>query len=155
MTTKTTTRATIGQFMTHVPATVDEALTLADARDRMYANNLRHLPVTREGHGLVGLLSRRDIMVAIAVGGAPDKLLVSQAMLPNPFTCGPDSQLDEVAQEMEAHHYDCTIIVDDTRPIGVFTTTDALHALRQMLAGAPPEREMRPTQMQSPHTRLG
>ncbi len=61
---------TISDFMTPVVCCADVELTLADARDRMSANKIRHLLITR-GPVVVGVLSQRDIDVAEASGSAP------------------------------------------------------------------------------------
>jgi acetoin utilization protein AcuB len=137
---------TIGDFMTPVPATVHEGLSLADAQDRMYADNLRHLPVVGDAGTLMGVISLRDIMVATATSGRETKdIKVSEAMSASPFSCGRHAKLDAVAKEMEAHRYGSAVVVDDAKPVGVFTTTDALWALRQIVAGKPLEREVKPT----------
>ena len=132
--------------MTRAPATVQNSLTLADAQDRMYANNLRHLPVTSESGSLVGMISQRDIAVAAALSGKDlVDLVVGSAMSHSPFTCGPAAHLDAVAKEMEGHRYGCAVVVEEGRAVGIFTTTDALWALRQFISGKPVDREVKPT----------
>ena len=121
--------------MTLTPCTADEGLSLTDAQDRMNANNIRHLLVTRNDH-LVGVLSSRDITFALSLPGIkPEKLTVFHAMTTAPFTCGPRASLAEVCREMEAHRYGCAVIVDDGLVIGIFTTTDALRAVRSLITG--------------------
>jgi len=120
--------------MTTCPHTIDAALRLGQARERMFQLDVRHLPVVRDDR-LVGILSDRDIAVAEAVrakGGGMDELLVEDAMTPHPFTCSADAHLHAVAKEMAACKYGCAIVLDTAHPthvIGVFTTTDALCAL--------------------------
>lgn len=117
--------------MTPAPETIAADLTLAQARERMFQIQARHLPVVQDGE-LVGILSDRDIALVEAVEGDLGRLLVRQAMTQVPFTCGPDAHLHAVAAEMAAHKYGSAVIVDRTHPghvVGVFTTTDALRAL--------------------------
>lgn len=136
---------TVGAFMTPTPCTADEGLSLVDAQDRMSANNIRHLLVTRNDH-LVGVLSSRDITFALSLPGIkPEKLTVFHAMTAAPFTCGPKASLAEVCREMEAHRYGCAVIVDDGLVIGIFTTTDALRAVRALATGEPVEPMVKPT----------
>jgi acetoin utilization protein AcuB len=136
---------TVGAFMTPTPCTADEGLSLVDAQDRMNANNIRHLLVTRNDH-LVGVLSSRDITFALSLPGVkPEKLTVFHAMTTAPFTCGPNAELAAVCQEMEAHRYGCAVIVDDGLVIGIFTTTDALRAVRALVTGEPVEPMVKPT----------
>jgi CBS domain-containing protein len=125
----------IRHFMTVAPETIQADLTLAQARDRMYALGARHLPVV-ENSVLVGILSDRDIAVADALSGL-DRCSVRQAMTAVPFTCGPDAHLHAVAAEMAEHKYGTAIVVDREHPghiVGLFTTTDALRALAQLIA---------------------
>ena len=130
---------TIRHFMTSAPETVGADLTLAQARDRMFQLNARHLPVL-EGGELVGILSYRDIALVDAVFGDLGRLQVRQAMTAQPFTCGPEAHVHAVAAEMAAHKYGTAIVVDRDHPgqvVGLFTTTDALHALARLTAHTP------------------
>ncbi|TPV93627.1 MAG: CBS domain-containing protein [Myxococcales bacterium FL481] len=138
MTTETHARkdTPIGSIMTEDPLTVSHALKLSDAQDRMYANNVRHLVVTGEDGSLVGILSTRDAGLAASVG-QPDALTVGEAMVRNPYACARDTPLLAVAEEMEAHRYGAVVVTDGAKPVGIFTTTDAMHALRESLVGEP------------------
>ncbi len=139
------TETTVAQFMTTNPATADEELRLADAQERMFLNNIRHLVVHRAGR-VTGLLSTRDSQLALGIRGAdPKDLTVADAMSREPFTCGPDTPISAVALEMEAHRYGCAIVIEGNELLGVFTTTDALRALRQYATGKPAEPAVKPT----------
>jgi acetoin utilization protein AcuB len=136
---------TVGDFMTFTPCTADEGLGILDAQDRMNANNIRHLLVTRNDH-LVGVVSSRDVTFALSLPEVkPEKLTVFQAMTTAPFTCGPRASLAEVCKEMEAHRYGCAVIVEDGLVTGIFTTTDALRAVRALATGEKAEPMVRPT----------
>ena len=130
---------TIRHFMTSAPETIGADLTLAQARDRMYQLNARHLPVV-DGGELVGILSDRDIALVDAVFGDLGRLQVRQAMTAQPFTCGPEAHVHAVAAEMAAHKYGTAIVVDRDHPgqvVGLFTTPDALHALARLTDHTP------------------
>ncbi len=131
--------------MTLDPCGIDEDLTLADAADRMLANNIRHLLVLREGH-LIGLLDASDLALANAVtGDRIDEISVSSATR-GVFRCPPDMPVVDVVCTMERNHYGCAAIVDDlNRVVGIFTTTDALQALRRVIAGHAVEPQVAPT----------
>lgn len=125
----------IREFMTPTPQCIEAGLTLAQARERMFQLGARHLPVLHDG-ALVGIVSERDIDLYEAAmhttDAAEDRITVAQAMSPAPFTCGPDAHLHAVAAEMAANRYGSVVIVDPDHPaqvVGVFTSTDALHAL--------------------------
>lgn len=125
---------TIRDFMTAAPETIAADLTLAQARERMFQLQARHLPVV-ENDALVGILSDRDIALVEAVFGDLSRTPVRQAMTPQPFTCGPAAHLHAVAAEMAANKYGSAIVVDRDHPgrvLGLFTTTDALRALAEL-----------------------
>ena len=126
----------VRQYMSALPETIEEGLMLSDAKDRMFALGVRHLPVLRGGK-LVGILSQRDIAMAEALASVSfASIPVAQVMTPMPFTCGPNAHVEAVAREMAAHHYGSAVVVDPEHPtqvVGVFTTTDALRALADLV----------------------
>jgi acetoin utilization protein AcuB len=141
----TANQPTVAQFMTSTPASVDEGFLLVDAYDRMYANNIRHL-VVHAGGSVSGVLSTRDVAHALCGRRrAIDKLVVADAMHRDPYVCSPTTPIGEAARQMESHKYGCAIVTDGEELVGVFTTTDALRALRQLATGAPAERAVEPT----------
>lgn len=137
----------VAQFMTSEPATADVGLLLADAEQRMTMDNIRHLVVVRDGH-VVGMLSSRDIAVLLALPGVDAKgLKIGDAMTEHPFVVEMRTPIAEVAHEMERHRWGAAIVVDGDELVGVFTTTDALRALRALATGEPAEPAMRPTHL--------
>ncbi|MCB9565873.1 MAG: CBS domain-containing protein [Myxococcales bacterium] len=121
--------------MTPVPETIEAELTLAQARERMFQDGIRHLPVVQNG-SLVGILSQRDVAILEALPECDmGTCTVAQAMHAQPFTCGPNALVRAVAEEMAAHKYGTAIVVEREHParvIGVFTTIDALRALAKL-----------------------
>jgi acetoin utilization protein AcuB len=126
----------VRHYMTPMPETIDEDTSLSDAKDRMFALGVHHLPVLHEGN-LTGILSHRDIAVAESLTTmSATKIPVRQVMTAVVFSCGPNAHVEAVAREMAAHHYGSAIVVDPDHPtkiVGVFTTTDALRALADII----------------------
>ena len=130
----------VRKYMSAMPETIDEELSLQDAKERMYRLGARHLPVLHEGK-LIGILSQRDVATAESLLSIdPREVSVRSVMTEVPFSCGPDAHVEAVAREMAAHHYGSAVVVDPDHPskvVGVFTTTDALRALAEIIeAGA-------------------
>jgi acetoin utilization protein AcuB len=141
------TEPTVAEYMTKIPASADHGLLLADAEERMNIDNIRHLVVLGDGN-IVGVLSNRDISVALAVPGVDrKKLTVRDAMSEQPYMCPQDTPISEVARVMEAHRWGCAVVVDGDEAVGVFTTTDALRALRALATGKPAEPAVKPTHL--------
>ena len=123
----------VREFMTAAPLCIEPESSLPRARRRMAELHAHHLPVTRGGE-LVGIVSVHDLdELEIAAGQRiAAHCTVADAMKERPFTCGPDAHLHAVAAEMAVQQVDSAVIVDPAHPghvLGVFTTTDALHAL--------------------------
>lgn len=139
-----TNEPTIGDFMTPRPCTISESLSLADAMDRMLANNIRHLVVVR-GRKAIGALSAADLSLANAIREERlREIPVSQATR-GMFRCAPRTELADVVRTMEAEHFDCVVVADDDFVVGIFTTTDALRALRELALGQPAVAQTTPT----------
>ena len=62
------TTATVGEYMTPDPDSLEPDVEVADAADWMLASGYRHLPVAESGK-LLGMVSMKDVMWAIT-GGA-------------------------------------------------------------------------------------
>jgi CBS domain-containing protein len=126
----------VRQYMTPMPETIDEHASLSDAQDQMHALGVHHLPVLHEGN-LTGILSQRDIAVAQSLTNTSSaKIPVRVVMTPVVFSCGPNAHVEAVAREMAAHHYGSVVVVDPDHPtqiVGVFTTTDALRGLADII----------------------
>jgi acetoin utilization protein AcuB len=150
----------VSDYMTECPVTVQTGLRLSDALDRMYSDNIRHLPVVNDSGKLVGMLSTRDIAAVAAMRSVdPDRVTVESAMATVPFTCADHSPLLAVVERMEASRFGSAVVTRDEKPVGIFTTTDALRALRSQLLGEPVE-PLRPAEVaegegsHKPHVRV-
>ena len=123
--------------MTPAPATVDADLLAIDALDRMYIDEVRHLPVVDDTGALVGVLSSRDFAQLVSDELTVDhsKVSVADVMSKNPYSCDVSTPLSEVALNMEARRLGSSLVTEDGALVGIFTTMDALQALRSTLAG--------------------
>lgn len=124
---------TIGDVMTETPRTIGVDQTLATAHEMMRTHGLRHLPVLRAGK-LVGVLSQRDLYfleTLAKVNATVDT--VADAMSPDVYTVGPEEKLGAVVEAMAEHRYGSAVVVDRAHVVGIFTATDALQILADML----------------------
>ena len=119
----------IRQVMTPAPHTIGSDQKLSLAHKIMREHGLRHLPVLRGGK-LVGVLSERDLFFLETIAGVDvDIDSVSDAMTSDVYTAHPDDQLSDVARRMYIHKYGCTVVIERGRLLGIFTATDALRHL--------------------------
>ena len=123
----------IRDLMTRSVHTIGASLTLADAARLMKKHKIRHLPVLDNG-SLVGLVSDRDVQVISSLSELdPTCILVEDAMSQAPWTVGPETPLVEVAQHMAETKVGSAVVMEHDKVVGVFTTTDGMRALAEML----------------------
>jgi len=124
---------TVQKYMTAMPLTVRPDLSLAAADKLMHEHNIRHLPVL-SGGSLVGLVSIRDIhLIETLKDVDPNNVRVEDAMSQEVYVISPESQLDEVVEEMAAKKYGSAIVEQNGKVVGIFTVIDALLALSELL----------------------
>lgn len=96
--------------MTRAPATIPPAATLDEARYRLRAMGVRHLPVVAPAEGLVGIISVRDLVAPKATrwdAAAPvdgTHRIVASVMSTSVVVVTPETPLREIARLMVEHH---------------------------------------------------
>ena len=130
----------VSEFMTPAPHCIGVDQTLELAAERMAELHVRHMPV-RDGGQLVGVLSDRDIaLIRAVVADRVGHMTVEEAMTAVPYCVLPDTPVAEVARHMATRKLGCALVVDKNERIeGVFTTTDALELLANVLDDSMPE----------------
>ena len=133
----------VRDVMTPDPVTVRPDDTLYTAAARMAARNCRRLPVL-DGEGrLIGILTDRDLRLAV---NSPlilrerwqDEMLlqhtgVDACMTPDPITVAPDAPLEEAVALMLRHKISGLPVLEGGRLVGIVTVTDLLRALQSLL----------------------
>jgi acetoin utilization protein AcuB len=130
------TRVPVEEFTTPDPIAANENMTIDDLRHLMEKHGIRHLPVVR-GDTVVGVISDRDVRLVSGLTFA-EKLQVRAAdiMATDPLTVSATAPLDEVAYAMSEKKVGSVIVNDeDGRLLGIFTATDALNALIEIVRG--------------------
>jgi acetoin utilization protein AcuB len=123
----------IQKYMTTTPHSIGRDQTLAKAQGLMSEHRIRHLPVLADGQ-LVGILSDRDLRLALSLKGVnAESTQVGEIANEEAFLVKPDSKLDEVVQMMAEKKIGSVLVVDHHRLVGIFTTTDAMVALGELL----------------------
>jgi len=122
------------QIMTPAPHCIGKDEPLHVAHELLQKYRLRHVPVVERSGKLVGVLSERDLaelerMVALD----PDDETVEDGMTRDVYCTTPDSLAKDVLRDMARHRYGSTVIVDQGKVVGIFTTTDAVDLLAQIL----------------------
>ena len=125
----------ISTFMTRETKSVAPQTSVAKAYALMREHRIRHLPVVSGGK-VIGILSHRDLLKLEARANVDRSLdPVSDAMTPDPYLVPPTEPLVSVVSTMALRKLGSAVVVDGGRPIGIFTTTDALRAFASLLRG--------------------
>lgn len=127
--------------MTAYPIIANSNMSINEAADIMEREKIRHIPVVEKGK-VIGILSDRDLKQPALLSDSM-QLLVSDVMTPNPYCAKIGTPLWEVVREMAEKKYGSAIVLDlRGRVIGIFTTTDGMRILAEMLedAGTPTSR---------------
>jgi predicted transcriptional regulator len=114
----------VGDLMTTSPASVSPSASVAELRELMQREEIRHLLVC-DGTKLVGVVSDRDLRGAQA-------RTVKQIMSVHPVTIPTISPIVPAVTLMLERYISCLPVMDDDRVVGIFTTTDAAMALQCM-----------------------
>lgn len=102
--------------------------TLAQAARQMTDEEHGALPVTLHGR-LIGIITERDILRAIAEGRSPKEAKVSELMTPNPDSLEPDVDVTDAADWMLAAGYRHLPVVSDGQVLGMVSMKDIMWAL--------------------------
>jgi acetoin utilization protein AcuB len=125
----------VRQYMTPTPFTIGPTQSLTVARHLMLEHDVRHLPVL-EGGRLAGVLSERDLLLVESMPSVnPTVVRVEEAMAQDVFAVRPDEPVADVANTMIDRKIGSAVVMEDEKVVGVFTTIDALQALRALLRG--------------------
>ena len=126
----------VEDLMTRSPLTVEASRSLADAKRLMKRWGVRHLPVMDDG-ALVGLISDRDVKLIEAHSStrAAD-IALAGAMSRAPWTVAPSTPLEVAVRHMARHKLGSSVVVENEKVVGIFTSNDGLRALAEVLAHA-------------------
>ena len=119
----------------HYVETIAPLSTLADAIHKLALNRIGAVLVTDVDGAILGILSERDIVRALARG--PDVLAehVLAHMTARVVTCGPNTGLTEVMDEMTRGRFRHMPVVDQGKLIGIISIGDVVkHRLAEIEA---------------------
>lgn len=122
----------IDEHMTEYPSFASRKTPVKEAAEFMEQMGFRHLPVL-EGVEVVGIVSQRDLRQAVLFS-KEIKLTLEDVMTREPYVVTTEARLATVVNEMADRKIGSAIVLDpDRRVAGIFTTTDAMKILGQVL----------------------
>ena len=123
----------VEEFTTPCPKVVSLDTELSELERLMKDEGFRHIPVKDNGN-LVGIISERDIFFAYR-SEERDQLLAKDIMHKDPYLVDSSTKLSEVAFDMSRNKYGSALVKTPDGELGIFTSTDALNALVEVLRG--------------------
>lgn len=105
---------------------------LNDVIQLMEESDIRHLPVVLENK-IEGIISERDVLTGIRKQSS-ELLYAKDIMTKNPYTVSPNTPMEEVAFYLSKNKIGSAVVCNaEDDYIGIFTNTDALNALVEVL----------------------
>lgn len=125
---------TIEEYTSSDPITVGPATKIEEVIVLLHKHGFRHLPVVENGRP-VGIISDRDILVARPMG-VSGVLLAREVMTKDPYSVRIDARMEDVVLALSKRKFGSALVLDrEGKLYGIFTATDALNALIEILRG--------------------
>ena len=122
----------VGTYMIKGPFVGEPESTPQEALELMVECGVRHLPIVENGK-LVGLVSERDLKSVVSLPQA-NKLTLRDVMKRDVYIARRTTPLREIVRQMQEDKLGSTVVVNDTEEVvGIFTVTDALGILADLL----------------------
>ena len=138
----------VQDFMTRQLVVAREDDKAGPALQRMREEGLRRMPVVDAEGTLVGIVSDRRLLQALAVPvrrgefrrevAAPPPLTVGHIMNREILTTTPDTPLEEAAAVMAMQRVGSLVVMDASGPVGIITETDMFRVFLRLLVGDTP-----------------
>lgn len=125
----------VEEFTTPDPVSIEQTLELDAVLKLMNTEGIRHLPVLCDGQ-LAGIISDRDVRLFAGMPEAERKgLTAADIMTEDVLSIEASTPLDEAALLMSANKVSSLIVLEEGEFLGIFTATDALNALVEVMRG--------------------
>lgn len=124
----------VEEFTTPCVHVLSPENTVQQAGQIMSKNRIRHLPVLDSNKKLLGIVSERDLYSSYKLN-SDGKALVQTIMKKKPYCVPSQTKIYEVALNMSENKYGSAIVLYEDDSLGIFTSTDALNALIEVVRG--------------------
>jgi CBS domain-containing protein len=111
--------ATVADLMVRDVLTVEPSDTIGEAAEKMNAANVGAVVVMEDMVRIIGIVTERDLLRAVAARARAAEARVRQWMTPNPVTIEPDLTIEEAARIMFDNNFRHLPVVKDGRALGI------------------------------------
>ncbi|WP_300159040.1 CBS domain-containing protein [Solidesulfovibrio sp.] len=104
---------------------VSRDMTVQEAVRIMLDRRERHLPVMDHGGSMLGLVTEKELVDALAVDFMVESAMCSDIMRAAPLTLAPERPVRDALDLMRSKGGSCVLAVAEGRPVGIFSERDA------------------------------
>ena len=119
----------IRDFLARPGSGILKDLSVEEAVKHMLERRVRHLPVVDVGGSLLGIVTDKELVDALAVDFMVENVLCRDLARPRPATLAPDRPVGEALALMRAMDAGSVLLIADGKPAGIFTERDAMAAI--------------------------
>jgi acetoin utilization protein AcuB len=138
----------VKEVMSPHPIVIDAEMSVTDALRIMKDGNIRHLPVIKEGRGLIGLITRDALNRAMPseltslsiweINYQLGRIRVRDVMVKHVITATEDVTVEDAARTMIGKGIGSLPVLRDGQLVGIVTDVDLLSALSNLMAWRQP-----------------
>lgn len=124
----------VDEYTTPILATAHEQTSVDSLIKLMSDEKIRHIPILDKESKVKGIISERDTKVFSLNSAWAAKVNAGDIMVESPYTVTSGTPLESVVFEMSKNKLGSALVVDSDGELqGIFTSTDALNALIEVL----------------------
>ena len=111
--------ATVADLMVRDVLTVEPSDTIGEAAEKMNAANVGAVVVMEDMVRIVGIVTERDLLRAVAARARAAEARVRQWMTADPLTIEPETSIEDAARIMFDNNFRHLPVVKDGRALGI------------------------------------
>jgi CBS domain-containing protein len=111
--------ATVADLMVRDVLTVEPSDTIGEAAEKMNAANVGAVVVMEDMVRIVGIVTERDLLRAVASRARAAEARVRQWMTADPLTIEPETSIEDAARIMFDNNFRHLPVVKDGRALGI------------------------------------
>lgn len=109
------------------------SITIREASQVMGELHIGSL-IVREGEDIVGILTERDVLLAVAKGVNTEETVVEEIMSKDVVTIEPDKKLEDAVELMIEHKIKKLPVVEGKKLVGIITASDIVVVEPKLIA---------------------
>ena len=111
--------ATVAEVMVKDVLTVEPTSSIGEAAEKMNAAKVGAVVVVEDFVRIVGIITERDLLRAVAQRARAAEARVRQWMTPDPMTIEPETSIEDAAKIMFENNFRHLPVVKDGRSLGI------------------------------------